>query len=295
MPGINRLRLCLSGEYNDYSVSWKQIYLTSSRTIRMLSKNRIKLIRSLARKKIRQSEGLFIAEGEKLLHEILNNLASGRKNYLLHSVIGTGDWIAENREALTGEPEIIEASPAELKQVSTQQAPNQALAIVKMPEKTNPVPYLKEGLSLGLSQLRDPGNLGTIIRTADWFGIRHIICSPDSVDLYNPKVIQSSMGSFLRVSVHYLDLEALLGEMKVDKNFRVYAGGMKGENLFESNPWSPSMILLGNESQGLPSALSSMADQTLSIPHHDVGSHAESLNVAMAAAVFCAEFRRLGV
>lgn len=261
----------------------------------MLSKNRIKLIRSLARKKVRQSEGLFVAEGDKLLKEILNHINSGGQRALLHSIIGTEEWISENREALSGEQEIIAASAAELKQASMQQAPNQVLAIVKIPKEKDPAPGLQEGLSLGLSQLRDPGNLGTILRTADWFGVRHIICSPDSVDLYNPKVIQSSMGSFLKVSVHYLDLETLLVKLKGDNEFRVYAAGMQGENLYESHPRTPSMILLGNESRGLSPELSSLADHTLTIPHHHADSHAESLNVAMAAAVFCAEFRRKGI
>ena len=259
----------------------------------MLSKNRIKLIRSLSRKKARQSEGLFVAEGDKLLKEILNHILSGGQVYRLHSIVGTEEWISENREALQGEQEIIAASAAELKQASAQQAPNQVLAIVKIPEQQD-APRL-EGLTIGLSQLRDPGNLGTILRTADWFGIRQIVCSPDSVDLYNPKVIQSSMGSFLRVSVQYLDLEKLIPELRVDKNFTVYAAGMQGENVFESRLRSPSMILFGNESRGLSPKLASMTGHILTIPRHAAGSRAESLNVAMAAAVFCAEFRRQGV
>ena len=252
----------------------------------------MKLIRGLATKKVRQEEGLFVAEGDKLVKEILGG--KGKQKYRVHSIYATTDWIEENGETLSGDHQIIEISPRELKQLSAQQSPNQTLALAHIPENLSEDNNITGVLSLGLHQLRDPGNLGTIIRTADWFGIRHIICSPDSVDLYNSKVIQSSMGSFLRVNVIYRELEEVIREQKVDKNYKIYATAMKGDSIFKDN-LMPGMILLGNESHGLPDQLLNMADISLSIPHHDPDSHAESLNVAATAAIICAEFRRQGI
>ncbi len=260
----------------------------------MLSKNRKKLIRSLARKKIRQAEGLFIAEGEKLLDEILKNITGSARGYRLHSIVGTPDWIEARRDSLSGEYQVIECDAAELKKVSLQQTPNRVLAILHMPPAPEQESFPGEGLVLGLSRLQDPGNLGSILRVADWFGIRDVYCSPDSVDQYNPKVIQSSMGSFLRVRVNYLELEEAIRQLRSKGKFSIYAGGIEGMSLFESQVNTPAMILLGNESQGLQGELVSLADKTLSIPFHDPLMHSESLNVATAAAVFCAEFRRPG-
>ena len=254
----------------------------------------MKLIRGLATKKVRQEEGLFVVQGDKLVKELLGGTKKDRQKYRIHSLYATGDWIEENGEIISEEHQIIETSPRELKQLSSQQSPNQILALVTIPEDLSEDMNITDVLSLGLYQLRDPGNLGTILRTADWFGIRHIICSPDSVDLYNSKVIQSSMGSFLRVNVIYRKLEEVIHEQKVDKNYKIYATGMKGESIYKDK-LMPGMILLGNESHGLPDQLLNMADITLRIPYNDPDSHAESLNVATSAAIICAEFRRQGI
>ena len=254
----------------------------------------MKLIRSLAQKKIRSSEGLFICEGEKLLKELLGDREKGGL-YRVHSIVATGDWLEENREAISGVKDIIEASPKELKQASSQQTPNQALAIVHIPEQKPDMAGIRKDFIMGLNRVQDPGNLGTIIRTADWFGIGNIVCSDDSADLYNTKVIQSTMGSFLRVAVHYADLVEMVRELKTEASYTIYGTGGEGENLYETSLTGPGMLLLGNESRGLPPGLLSMVDRQLNIPFHDPGSHPDSLNVAMAGAILCAEFRRQGV
>ena len=260
----------------------------------MLSKNRKKFIRGLAQKKIRQTERMFVAEGDKIVKELMPGPALRKHPFLIHSVVATGGWLEENRDILSGEYEVIESSVQDLQQISTQKAPNQALAIVHIPPRGG-TEMFRQSLSLGLFRLRDPGNLGTTLRVADWFGIRNIICSPDSVDLYNPKVIQASMGSFLRVSVLYLDLAEVIRELKVDKQFRVYATGLQGSNLYESELTLPGLILMGSESHGLPPELAGLSDTVLGIPYHDPVLHSESLNVGVATAIFCAEFRRRGL
>ena len=261
----------------------------------MLSKNRKKFFRGLAQKKVRQTEKLFLAEGDKLLKELLPAYQDRQHSYRIHSVVATGEGLEQNRELLSGEYEVIESSLQDLHQISTQQTPNQVLAVVHIPTFPDGRETLRQGLSLGLNQVRDPGNLGAILRVADWFGIRNIICSPDSVDLYNPKVIQASMGSFLRVSLFYKDLKEVIKELKVDDKYMVYETGLQGSNLFESKLAVPGLIMMGNESRGLPPELLGLADLALGIPYHDPGSHSQSLNVAVASAIFCAEFRRRGL
>lgn len=256
----------------------------------MLSKNRLKLIRSLAGRKARQGKKLFIVEGDTIVREMLRPV----EGFPIHSLYATRQWIDRNQETLSGEYEVVEVDPGQLKKISGQSAPNKVFAVVHLPVTDPGGLHTDPDIILGLYQLRDPGNLGTILRVADWFGIRHVVCSPDSVDLYNPKVIQSSMGSFLRVKVHYLELEDLIRESKATRKFNVYATGMKGRDLYEMPLDAPGMILLGNESRGLTSSLAGLADSTVGIPSHDSDSHPESLNVAVSAAILCAEFRRRG-
>ncbi len=261
----------------------------------MLSKNRKKLIKGLSQKKIRRSEGLFVAEGDKLLKELLGTSPGDSQGFRIHSIVATREWLEENRDGISGPCEVIETTFGELRQVSSQQTPDRALAIVRIPDQQWESATIRRGLSIGLYRLQDPGNMGTIIRIADWFGIRSVICSADSADLYNPKVIRASMGSFLRVRVYHRDLQETLAELKAGPDYRVYATVREGDDLFRSRVAGPGLLLMGNESQGLEPGLLRLADSRLSIPWHDPGSHAESLNVAVAAAIFCAEFRRQGV
>lgn len=240
----------------------------------------------------------------------------GNIPFRVETVVATGDWLGSNRESIHRGIETIEVRPEELRQVSTQQEPNRVIALVHQADYRPDITVLQENLTLGLENIQDPGNLGSIIRIADWFGIRDILCSGDCVELYNPKVIQSTMGSFLRVRVHTLDLPELIGRVRsdfkpqgqtgtVDKKmtgdagndtgsdgYRVFGTGSLGDNVFDGSLPERGMILLGNESRGLSGPLLQCSDRVLSIPWQDSSMHPDSLNVAAAAAILCAEFRR---
>jgi TrmH family RNA methyltransferase len=267
-----------------------------------LSINRKKFLRSLSRKKVRKELGLFLVEGDKIVRETLQ-MGPGSIPYRVESLVATGEWLEENRTLLPGDggPEIIEAVPGEFRQISLLQEPNRAVAVVRQADFSPDPAGIRDCLSMGLEDVQDPGNMGGIIRTADWFGIRDIFCSAECVELYNPKVIQSTMGSFLRVRVHYLDLREWIGRLRgnVDgtgegtgDRYPVFATGVRGEDLCRIRLSGRGMILLGNESRGLSDELTRMADRVLSIPFLQEGLRPESLNVAAAAAILCFEFRR---
>lgn len=277
-----------------------------------LSRNQQKRIRSLARKKNRDELGIFMVEGDKMVREVLDP-ESNPLSFEPVSLIATRQWLGKNRVILDKGMEILEVEPGVLRQVSTQKAPNQAIALLRKQTYQPDAGRILGGLSVGLETIQDPGNLGTIIRTSDWFGIRDIFCSGDCAELYNPKTIASTMGSFLRVRVHRVDLKAFLGQLREasgkdpgsnrDENtagkslpspsrFQVLATDSRGEDLFECSLPERGILLLGNESRGLSGGLKNLADRCIRIPRMDPGMHPESLNVASAAAILCAEFRR---
>ncbi len=278
-----------------------------------LSINQKKLIRGLARKKIRQETGLFLVEGDKMVRELLLSAFPGITRYEIQMIVATADWLDEFGEHIDKGIETLCIKNGELRQVSGLQQPNRAVAVVKQTDYQLDIPSLQKRLSLALETVQDPGNMGAIIRTADWFGVRDILCSKDCVELYNPKVIQSTMGSFLRVRVHFTNLPELIKEVReqttlvrdagggdIDKttessSCQIFGTSGNGKNLYKASLPSQGIIMLGNESRGLSEKLCGMADRVLSIPHYDPDMHAESLNVATAAAVFCAEFRRQGL
>jgi TrmH family RNA methyltransferase len=269
-----------------------------------LSINQKKLIRSLDRKKIRQETGLFLVEGDKMVRELIASATSNLTGCKPEMIVATDDWLDEFGGSIAGGIETCSVRVNELRQVSALQQPNRAMAVVKQMDYKLDYALLQQNICLVLETIQDPGNLGTIIRTADWFGVRDIICSEDSVDLYNPKVIQSTMGSFLRVRVHYTDLPGLVkrireaGKAGGDNNtgppsgYQIFGTSGQGENIYSASLPSRGLILLGNESRGLSEDLMILSDRVLSIPHHDPDIHAESLNVSTAAAILCAEFRR---
>ena len=259
----------------------------------LLSNSKKKMIRSLALKKIRQAEKLFLAEGEKLVRDlIIHQMGRTDALYRIESVIATDEWIDANGDKPGQDYDIFRTTQAELQEISQQQTPNQVMAIVHQHIPELEISQVKTWLSIGLEYLQDPGNLGTIIRLADWFGIRNILCSENCVDLYNPKTIQSTMGSFLRVNVYYVDLPSNISSLKEEKNYMVYGTGQNGNNLFHTPLFLPGIILFGNEANGLSPDIMDMADRILTIPYHDRTSHPDSLNVATAAAILCAEFRK---
>ena len=259
----------------------------------LLSNTKKKLIRSLAMKKNRQEEKLFLAEGDKMVRDlIVHQMGSKEHGYSIDSIIATDQWMAANQDKLRQDYDIFRTTQAELQEISQQQTPNQVMAIVQQHLPELEISRVKTKLSIGLEYLQDPGNMGTIIRLADWFGIRNILCSKNCVDLYNPKTIQATMGSFLRVNVFYVDLSSYLSCLKEEKNYMVYGTGQKGNNLFHTPLFLPGIILFGNEASGLSPGIMNLADRILTIPYHDRTLHPDSLNVATAAAILCAEFRK---
>lgn len=243
----------------------------------MLSKAQIKHIRSLSQQKYRKEHQEFIAEGDKIVKEWLSS--SNEIKY----IIGTEDWMSQhlNLLALHTEAQVIAVSTAQLEQVSSLQTPNKALCVASLPKQNQEINLGK--WSLVLENIQDPGNMGTIIRIADWFGIQQIICSEDCVDVYNPKVIQASMGGHLRVSIVETNLQQLLPKV----NIPILAATINGQNLSEQTSIDAAFIMIGNESKGLSKDLLQFATQEITIPKF---GGAESLNAAVATGIICAHF-----
>jgi TrmH family RNA methyltransferase len=240
----------------------------------MVSKSQIKLITSLEQKKNRTKSGLFIVEGKKGIREILNS------QFELDSLFTTS--------------EIFEASPsktyliteAELKKISRLKTPQSALALFKIPKGNTPE---IKNLIVALDGIRDPGNLGTIIRLCDWFGIETLLCSNDTVDCYNPKVVQATMGSITRVAITYVDLKTIL-KKNIDQP--VIGTFLKGENIYTTQLPKNGILVLGNEANGISAEVEKMVSQKLNIPRFGNSQSTESLNVATATAILLSEFRR---
>lgn len=237
----------------------------------MLSNTKIKYIQTLYHKKKRDAEKLFIAEGVKIVNELLIT-----RNMTVQEIFATAEWVQANGK--TGVP-VTEITEKELERISLLTTPNQALAIVRQPEhKKLPVPLT--GLSVALDGIQDPGNLGTIIRTCDWFGIRHIFCSEDGADVFNPKVIQATMGSFLRVTVHYTALDTFLSQQQIP----VYAAVLNGKPVTAKA--KEGILLIGNESRGISALLKPFCTEQVAIERK---GGAESLNAAVACGILLAQ------
>lgn len=242
----------------------------------MISKNQQKYIRQLEQKKYRKREGCFVAEGTKVVGDLL-------KRYQPLALYATESWDAPKGVGYTL------VSEEELQRVSFQQHPQQVLAIFPIPQPTDPV-SLRGSLTLALDGVQDPGNLGTIIRIADWFGIDTIICSEETADAWNPKVIQATMGSIARVNVIYANLLELLDTLPSD--YPVYGTFLDGENIYTQTLSDEGLIIMGNEGNGISDAVKAKVNRRLLIPDFHQGDTADSLNVAIATAITCSEFRR---
>lgn len=255
----------------------------------MISNNIVKLINSLRIKKHRDKNRLFIIEGDKLIKEFLE-LNAG-----VNMVAGEAEWLSQLPDYLLERAEqVVKVTSAELKKISSLQTPNKALAIVHMRSNKLKPENLKENLSIVLDYIQDPGNLGTIIRLAAWFGIKNIVCSLNSVDLYNPKVVQSTMGALLHVDIYYTDLDKLL-PVAAKMNLPVFATTLDGDSIYKSSATDKGLILFGNESAGLPVGLVRYADCKITIPPFgNSGFGLDSLNVATTVAVVLSEFKRSG-
>ncbi|HLN54619.1 MAG TPA: RNA methyltransferase [Bacteroidales bacterium] len=253
----------------------------------MLSKNKARFIITLQRKKARDEERLYVIEGDKIVREFL---VAGRK---ITQLVAKPEFLKTIQESLLKNvEEIIEASYDDLKQVSTLKTPHNALALVSYEDKKISIPAaFADSLCCALESVQDPGNLGTIIRAGAWFGIRNIVCSPDCVDVYNPKVIQASMGALLHVDVYYHDLNDFLNQVK-ESGKPVFGTVLGGESVYEHDLSNTGVILLGNESRGISEYLNPFLTDRIMIPGAGTGPGIDSLNVGMAASVVFSEFRR---
>ena len=238
----------------------------------MISNNQTKLITSLKQKKYREREGLFVAEGPKVISEFLEE---GLK---LH-------WFFSTEASDINDENHFKVNDLELKKISCLKTPNTSLAVFEIPK---PTPLQSSGLTVALDALRDPGNLGTIIRLCDWFGIEQLVCSEDTVDCYNPKVVQASMGSLARITVHYIPFANFLKST----NLPTYGGFMDGKNIYSESLPEDAILVLGNEANGISEEIESAIKNRISIPRFGNIQKTESLNVATATAILLSEFRR---
>ena len=240
----------------------------------MLSKNQIKLITSLQQKKYRKQHQLFFAEGIKVIEELLVSKFELQAIYTTELL---------DFDVATDKIHTINAN--ELKKISALTTPNTCLAVFKIPMEKK---LEENGLIVALDNIRDPGNLGTIIRLCDWFGITQLICSSETVDIYNPKVVQATMGSIGRVAVFYQDLAAFLKKTQLP----VFGTFMEGENVYQKSLPQNGILVMGNEANGISESVSKSITQKLSIPRFGKLQQTESLNVATATAILLSEFKR---
>jgi len=236
----------------------------------MISKNQIKFVRQLEQKKYRRKEGLFVAEGPKVVGDLL------RAGFNAQEIYATKEWNSNGKR-------IQEVTEEELRKVSFLQHPQQVLALFEIPSAKL---SSDSTLSLALDDVQDPGNLGTIIRIADWFGISTIYCSENTVDAWSPKVVQATMGSIARVNIVYTDLKELIQNASVP----VYGTLLDGQNIYTQELSQEGIIVMGNEGNGISQTIRPLINRKLLIPQFHEGP--ESLNVAIATAITCSEFRR---
>ena len=241
----------------------------------MLSKNQIKGITSLQQKKQRLANQLFFAEGVKVIQELVES------NFeLVHLYTTQNDF-----EEVSNQKKII-ITESDLKKISALATPNSCLAVFQIPAEKQ---IIESGLILGLDAIRDPGNLGTILRLCDWFGISQLLCSKETVDIYNPKVVQATMGSIARVNVNYIDLELYISQTKLP----IYGTFMDGNDIYKCNLPQEGIIIMGNEANGISPELEKLIKNRLTIPRFGTLQKTESLNVATATAIVLSEFRRV--
>lgn len=250
----------------------------------MLSHNQTKLLTALQVKKYRQKYRKFTVEGEKMAAELLT-----QQHMAVSAVFGLERWADENATLL--HPFADKFSPvgeAELKKVSTLTTPNRVLVVAELPNEPFSTEIIRTDLCFYLDGIQDPGNLGTILRVADWFGFPAVICSPDTADAFSPKVVQASMGAFLRVKIWEMPIETVLEQAP---GVSVSGAVLGGDDIFQTTLPSNGLVVIGNEGRGISPAVERLLTHRLTIPRHPAGG-AESLNAAVAAGIFAAAFRR---
>lgn len=251
----------------------------------MLSKSKVKQIRSLELRKFRNELNAFVAEGNKLVADMLHA-------FECDLLIAKPSWMATQGDIPA--KELLEADDEDIRKASFLKNPQDVLAVFKRPiwslEAVDPA----KQLIIALDGIQDPGNLGTIIRLADWFGIEHIVCSQDTADVFSPKTVQATMGALVHVKVHYTDLPAYL-QAQIGKNIPLYGTFLDGENMYTKELSETGIIIMGNEGNGIRPDIEALINEKLYIPNYPQEREtSESLNVAIATAVVCAEFRRRG-
>lgn len=252
----------------------------------MLSKNKIKHIQSLKVKKYRAIHEEFIAEGEKICEELLQS------ELIIKSVYATKQWLVAHKQLFLKKiTEVIEITSEELKKISSLNTPNEVLIVCSIPKYKLQTATLLNTLSIVLDNVQDPGNIGTIIRLADWFGIEHIICSEDCADVYNSKVVQATMGSIARVKIHYANLSQFFQDVSIG-DIPIYGAVLNGKNIYEQKLKQTGIIIMGNESKGISKEIIAYIKYPLLIPNFSLKKEIDSLNVAMATAIICSEFKR---
>ncbi len=237
------------------------------------------MISDLKHKRHRQESGLFVIEGTKLVAELLASKITVKR------LFATAEWIDANRNIIRHPTEMITLTENQLEHISFLQSPQQVLALAQIPDVPTDEQSILDGFCIALDTIQDPGNLGTIIRIADWYGIRHILCSPSCADVYNPKVIQATMGSFLRVQLHYLPLDDFFKRHQPT----VIGALMNGENVHETTFSDKGILLIGNEGSGISDTLMPFVTNAVTIPR--LGG-AESLNAGIATAIICDNWAR---
>ena len=239
-----------------------------------ISKNQLKIITSLSQKKYRQKHQLFIAEGVKVVNELLNS------SFEIETLFAVDDF-----ESDVSLDKLVRISEKDLQKISNLKTSNKVLGVFKIPEEGT---LQKSGITIALDGINDPGNLGTIIRLCDWFGVAQLICSKDTVDCYNQKVVQASMGSLTRISIKYLDLNEYLTDTKLP----TFIADMDGENVYKSILPNEAVLIMGNEANGVSDEIKALIKNKVSIPRFGETQETESLNVATATAILLSEFKR---
>lgn len=248
----------------------------------MISKNKIKFLNSLKVKKNRDKNNLFIIEGTKIFYEL-----TSQKKYKISEIYCTENWLLKNKTTLN----YYVISESELKKISNQVNPEGVLAVVNKSNKKYNEKFILENFSLVLDDIQDPGNLGTIVRTADWFGIENIFCSKNSVDVFNPKVVQSTKGAIFRVNVFYVDLVEFLN--KFNNKLKIYSAFLDGENIYKLKFDNKGLLILGNESNGISNKINNFNINKIMIPNLSKKSQkTESLNLSVSASIFLSEIFR---
>jgi RNA methyltransferase, TrmH family len=256
----------------------------------MLSKTRLSHLRTLRQKKGRSEQDLFIAEGDKLVAELLGS------SFRVKTVYATENWLRRNNAAAAAAEETISITEDDMGRISSLVTPQEVLAVVGIPSHRLEPSQLRDEFTLVLDGIRDPGNMGTIIRIADWFGIRNLVCSPDSAEIWNPKVVQASMGSVIRVKVHEMELESFFRALNqadgdASAHVPVYGTFLEGKSIYNTTFSGKGVLVIGNEASGIRAETEKFITQKITIPSF-ANPGPESLNAAVATAIACSEIRR---